>query len=216
MNHLPVAEALRFLNETIANATNVDEDVIRIKPTPPVLKQVHDYLIVILLVTVMFAMGCSITWFEVWCHVKKPIGVVSGMISQFILLPLAAYCIITSLNIQPLHAAGLLVLASSPGGVTSNIFTFFNDGDLSLSVTMTAFSTIVALAMMPFNVWFYGRNLETGGIVIPYKNMTFSLFFLTIPVVFGTIVHWKLPKVAHVLTKVFEFVLSLPEEWYLE
>ena len=67
---------------------------------------------------------------------------------------------------------------------------------------MTAFSTVVALAMMPFNLWFYGRNLETGGIVIPYKNMTFSLFFLTIPVVFGTIVHWKLPKVAQILTKV--------------
>lgn len=128
----PVAQALRFLNDTIANVSVASDGPIKVKPSPPVLKQVHDYLIVILLVTVMFAMGCSITWYQVWCHVKKPIGVVSGVISQFVLLPLAAYTLITTLEISPLHAAGLLVLASSPGGVTSNIFTFFNDGDLSL------------------------------------------------------------------------------------
>lgn len=205
MDAAPVAEALRFLNESLAgNSSSLMQDPIKVRPTAPVLKQVHDYLIVILLVTVMFAMGCSITWTQVWSHVKKPIGVISGMVSQFVLLPLAAYTLITTLGIGPLHAAGLLVLASSPGGVTSNIFTFFNDGDLSLSVTMTAFSTVVALFMMPFNLWFYGRSLETstGGIIIPYKNMTFSLFFLTVPVVFGTMVHWKLPKLALLLTKV--------------
>ena len=134
MDASPVAEALRFLNHSIANASAaaMDESAVRIRSAPPMLKQVHDYLIVILLVTVMFAMGCSITWTQVWNHVRKPIGVVSGMVSQFLLLPLAAYLLITSLDISPLHASGLLVLASSPGGVTSNIFTFFNDGDLSL------------------------------------------------------------------------------------
>ena len=128
----PVAQALRFLNETVVNTSDALDQPIKVRPAAPALKQVHDYLIVILLVTVMFAMGCSITWYQVWCHVKKPIGVISGTISQFILLPLAAYTLITTMDIGPLHAAGLLVLASSPGGVTSNIFTFFNDGDLSL------------------------------------------------------------------------------------
>lgn len=191
-------------NEILSTEKSISSsssDVV-IVPTPPLLKQIHDILIVVLLVTVMFAMGCSITWLQVWSHVKKPIGVLSGMLSQFVLLPFAAYMLIVTLDIGPLHAAGLLILASSPGGVTSNVFTFFCDGDLSLSVTMTGFSTVVALVMMPFNVWLYGRTLETDAVVIPYSKMTFSLFFLTAPVVFGTIVHWKFPSFAKVLTKV--------------
>jgi len=70
---------------------------------------------------------------------------------------------------------------------------------------MTGFSTVVALIMMPFNVWLYGRSLETEAVVIPYSRMTFSLFFLTAPVVFGTLVHWKLPKLAQALTKIGSF-----------
>uniref|UniRef100_T1K539 Uncharacterized protein n=1 Tax=Tetranychus urticae TaxID=32264 RepID=T1K539_TETUR len=105
------------------------------------------------------------------------------------------------IDIDPLHAAGLLILASSPRGVTSNIFTFFCDGDVSLSVTMTSISTIAALVMMPFNIWLYGRSLESDTIVIPYASMTTSLFFLTLPVLFGMIVFWKWPKVAPFLTK---------------
>ena len=70
---------------------------------------------------------------------------------------------------------------------------------------MTGFSTVVALVMMPFNVWMYGRSLETETVVIPYSKMTFSLFFLTAPVVFGTIVHWMRPKFAKALTKIGSF-----------
>lgn len=69
---------------------------------------------------------------QVWGHVKKPVGVLTGMLSQFILLPFASYVLIQTLDINPLHSAGLLILASSPGGVTSNVFTYFLEGDLSL------------------------------------------------------------------------------------
>lgn len=199
------SRASDFMASTVASVISSDVTIV---PRPPLLKQIHDLLIVVLLVTVMFAMGCSITWTQVWSHVKKPIGVLSGMLSQFVLLPLAAYLMIITLDIGPLHAAGLLILASSPGGVTSNVFTFFCDGDLSLSVTMTGFSTVVALIMMPFNVWLYGRTLETDALVIPYSKMTFSLFFLTAPVVFGTLVHWKFPSFAKILTKVSDVQIT--------
>lgn len=58
--------------------------------------------------------------------------ILSLFLYRFLLLPFSAFCLITIFEIQPLHAAGLLILASSPGGVTSNVFTFFCDGDLSL------------------------------------------------------------------------------------
>lgn len=67
---------------------------------------------------------------------------------------------------------------------------------------MTSFSTVVALVMMPFNVWLYGRNLETETLVIPYGKMTISLLSLTTPVAIGMVVNWKLPKMAPILTQI--------------
>lgn len=59
--------------------------------------------------------------------------------------------------------------------------------------------------MMPFNVWLYGRNLETDTLVIPYAKMSVSLLSLTAPVGVGMLVKWKLPKWAAILTRVGSF-----------
>jgi sodium/bile acid cotransporter 2 len=67
---------------------------------------------------------------------------------------------------------------------------------------MTSISTIVALLMMPLNVWLYGRSLETDSLVIPYSQMSFTLIIITIPVVFGMLLNLKLPKFTPYITKV--------------
>ncbi|GIY46422.1 hypothetical protein CDAR_585861 [Caerostris darwini] len=167
----------------------------------PVIKLAHDILICVLLVSVMFAMGCHITWNEVWSHIRTPVGVLIGMLSQFCLLPLAAFTLIVLLGMDPLYATGMLVLACSPGGVTSNIFSYFCDGDISLSVTMTTCSTIAALGMMPLNMWVYGQWLETGAVTIPYSKMSISLASVTAPVGAGMFVRWKYPNAAPYITK---------------
>ncbi|XP_054720616.1 ileal sodium/bile acid cotransporter-like [Uloborus diversus] len=171
-------------------------------PPVPLLKTVHDILLVVLLVAVMFAMGCHITWEQLWIHIRRPVGIVIGMCSQFVLLPLSAFCLIKILNLGILHATGLLLLACSPGGVTSNIFTYFCDGDISLSIAMTTCSTLVALGMMPLNLYMYGQNLNQDDVVIPYGKMALSLVSVTCPVLVGMLVHWKFPKLAAALTKI--------------
>lgn len=168
----------------------------------PVLKVVHDVLIVILLVAVMFAMGCHITWMQLWDHIRRPLGILIGMCSQFILLPLSAFILINLLHLGILHGTGLLLLACSPGGVTSNIFTYFCDGDISLSIAMTTCSTLVALGMMPLNLYMYGKSLEHGNVVIPYEKMAWSLASVTCPVIVGMLVHWKFPRAASYITKI--------------
>lgn len=72
---------------------------------------------------------------QLWMHIRRPIGIIIGMLSQFVLLPLSAFILIKVLGLGILHATGLLLLACSPGGVTSNIFTYFCDGDISLRYT---------------------------------------------------------------------------------
>ncbi|KFM67580.1 Ileal sodium/bile acid cotransporter, partial [Stegodyphus mimosarum] len=124
------------------------------------------------------------------------------MCSQFVLLPLSAFCLIKVLGLNILHATGLLLLACSPGGVTSNIFTYFCEGDISLSIAMTTCSTLVALGMMPLNLYMYGQNLNQEDVVIPYGKMALSLVSVTCPVLVGMLVHWKFPRIAAYLTKI--------------
>ncbi|KAG8180254.1 hypothetical protein JTE90_011169 [Oedothorax gibbosus] len=185
--------------ENFTNATHGNET----QKEVPLIKTAHDVLIVVLLVAVMFAMGCHITWEQLWMHVRRPIGIIIGMLSQFVLLPLSAFVLIKVLGLGILHATGLLLLACSPGGVTSNIFTYFCDGDISLSIAMTTCSTLVALGMMPLNLYMYGQNLRTeSDVVIPYERMALTLVAVTCPVLLGMVVHWKLPKLAGYLTKI--------------
>ncbi|GFY73110.1 solute carrier family 10 member 6 [Trichonephila inaurata madagascariensis] len=96
------------------------------------IKPVLDYLMVIILVVIMLAMGCEITWRSLWQHVKRPIGLCIGIISQFVIVPLSSYLILTASDITGLHATGVLIISCCPGGVLSNTFTYFCEGDLSL------------------------------------------------------------------------------------
>uniref|UniRef100_A0A6P6Y7Y8 Solute carrier family 10 member 6-like n=1 Tax=Dermatophagoides pteronyssinus TaxID=6956 RepID=A0A6P6Y7Y8_DERPT len=189
--------------ELFNTSTNTTAKII-VKATP-LLKLIHDYLLVILLISVMFSMGCGVTIFEVWNHLRRPTAVLVCIAAQFFLVPFIGYLIITLLELEVLHSTGLLILACCPGGVTSNIFTFLADGDLPLSITMTSVATIAALLLMPLNVWLYGRNLETNNLVIPYMEMSITLILVTIPVIIGMIINWRLPKYTPYITKIGVF-----------
>ena len=79
---------------------------------------------------------------------------------------------------------------------------------------MTTLATIVALLAMPLNIWFYGRSLETEHLVIPYIQMSFTLVLITIPVLLGMFLNWKLPKFTPYITKVTFIHLSLVSQSY--
>lgn len=156
----------------------------------------------------------TVFFFQLWQHVRRPVGILVGLLSQFVLLPLSAYLLITALGLGILHATGLLLLACSPGGVTSNIFTYFCEGDISLSIAMTTCSTLVAMIMMPANLYLYGQSLNQENVVIPYLKMVYSLVSVTCPVLVGMLVRWKFPRLATYLTKVCMLYLFLLNYWY--
>uniref|UniRef100_T1JMM4 Uncharacterized protein n=1 Tax=Strigamia maritima TaxID=126957 RepID=T1JMM4_STRMM len=170
-------------------------------PLFPILKTVLSTTLISLLVIIMLAMGCVITWKEVYHHLRRPIGVVTGMLSQFVLLPLVGFGISHALKLSPYHAIGLLVLTCSPGGTTSNIFTYFTDGDVSLSIVMTTASTVLALGLMPLNLLLYTPSWTSDQLVVPYDKISLTLILILIPVIFGMLTRWKLPKVADKMSK---------------
>lgn len=169
-------------------------------------KPIIDYLLLTILIVIMLSMGCEITWTQVKAHLMKPIGIGIGMVSQFFIMPLLAYSLMRSIDVTGLYATGVLIISCCPGGVLSNAFTYFSDGDLSLSVAMTSISTLMAMAMMPLNLWIYGRSFETKDLSLPYGNLALSLVSVTTPVSVGMFLRWKFPKIAHIITKVGSYI----------
>ncbi|PRD25013.1 UNVERIFIED_CONTAM: Solute carrier family 10 member 6 [Trichonephila clavipes] len=96
------------------------------------LKPVIDYLLLILLVLIMLSMGCEISLSQLWNHIRRPVGLSIGIVSQFGIKPLAAFAVLLAFGVEGLHATGVLIISCCPGGVLSNTFTYFSDGDLPL------------------------------------------------------------------------------------
>ncbi|XP_058402435.1 sodium-dependent organic anion transporter [Diceros bicornis minor] len=151
----------------------------------------------------MFSLGCSVEIRNLWLHIRRPWGIAVGLLCQFGLMPLLAYLLVISFSLKPVQAIAVLIMGCCPGGTISNIFTFWVDGDMDLSISMTACSTVAALGMMPLCLYLYTSswNLEQN-LTIPYQNIGITLVCLTIPVAFGVCVNYRWPKQSKVILKI--------------
>jgi len=111
---------------------------------------------------------------------------------RFGLMPLIAYFYANVFNFSDEHAIGLMLIASAPGGVTSNLITYWSGGDVMLSITMSAVSTILAFGMMPLLIEIYiNTTFADGGLDIPYQWIFITLLLLIIPCAIGVWVRAK-------------------------
>ncbi|XP_036114738.1 solute carrier family 10 member 6 [Molossus molossus] len=150
----------------------------------------------------MFSLGCSVEIRRLWSHVRRPWGIAVGLLCQFGLMPLIACLLAISFSLKPIQAIAVLIMGCCPGGTISNIFTFWVDGDMDLSISMTTCSTVAALGMMPLCLYLstLSWNLEQS-FTIPYQNIGISLVCLTIPVAFGVYVNYRCPKQSKIILK---------------
>ena len=122
--------------------------------------------------------------------VKNPRDFFVGFVCQVILLPIIAFTLINILSLTPEIALGVMIIAAAPGGVTSNILTKFADGDVALSVSLTAIVSLLSIFIVPLIVF---NSAEFLGIEtaknISMLNIALKMFFVvTVPVIFGMIV----------------------------
>ncbi|KAM6220943.1 sodium-dependent organic anion transporter [Rhynchocyon petersi] len=152
---------------------------------------------------ITFSLGCSVDVRKLCFHIRRPWGIAVGLLCQFGLMPLTAYLLAISFSLKSVHAIAVLIMGCCPGGTISNIFTFWVDGDMDLSISMTACSTVAALGMMPLCLYVYSRSwsLEQD-LTIPYQNIGITLVFLTIPVAFGVYVNYRWPKQSTIILKI--------------
>ena len=144
----------------------------------------------ICLAIIMFGLGLGLTAQDFLRVVKNPKDFLIGFLSQVILLPIVAIILISLISLPVEIAMGVMVIAAAPGGVTSNILTKFADGDVALSVTLTAVVSLLSIIIVPLIV-FNSANYLGIEIVkeISMLNIALKMFFIvTVPVLFGMIV----------------------------
>ncbi|XP_071481163.1 ileal sodium/bile acid cotransporter-like [Diadema antillarum] len=155
------------------------------------MKLAHKIVLTSILLFIMLAMGCTITLKDIKDVLRVPTSVLIGMLCQFILLPLTGFCLALALSLPAHYAIGVLVISCCPGGTVSNLFTFWTNGDVCLSICMTTVSTVVAIGMMPFNLFIYSRVWTNDRAIIPFVSIFTSLVCILIPVAIGMLIRWK-------------------------
>ncbi len=149
------------------------------------------------LIIIMFGMGLSLTSTDFKKILLYPKAFFIGITSQMIILPLIGYFIATGLHLSPTVAVGVMLLAACPGGATSNMLTHLAKGDLALSVSLTAVSSLLSIITIPLIVQFAletfaSQNQEVTLDVITMIKQLFVI--IIIPVSIGMLVKHLSPK----------------------
>ncbi|HMQ29818.1 MAG TPA: hypothetical protein PKD53_03780 [Chloroflexaceae bacterium] len=149
------------------------------------VSQTEQLLLALMIGVIMLGMGSSLTWRDFRRAFKRPQAILIGFASQYVLMPLIGFLLAITLQLPPALAVGLILIASMPGGSTSNIFTYFSKGDLALSVTMTTFSTLAAFVMTPLAIFLYASRFMTSEISVGMGSVISGLVVMLIPVLIG-------------------------------
>jgi BASS family bile acid:Na+ symporter len=142
------------------------------------------------LAIIMFGLGLGLTVADFTRLLKIPRDFIVGFFGQVILLPIVAFILIQIISLPPELALGTMIIAAAPGGVMSNVLTKFANGDVALSISLTAVVSLISVITVPLIIY---NSADFLGIEITKKismvNIALKMFVaVTIPVIFGMIV----------------------------
>lgn len=195
---------LKTMEGAIAGETYTFAQLVE-KPEQLLLDRLFKICIILMLFFVMVGMGMTLTVADFALVFSKPRGIIIGQILVFGLMPLLAMLLgrITGFYEQyPFIFVGLILITATPGGVTSNLMTYYGKGDLALSISMTSFSTVLSLVFTPLLLSFYCANMPE--VIIPVKVVVQTILILVIiPLIVGMLFRWKWPAAAKKATPFF-------------
>ena len=143
------------------------------------------------LAIIMLCLGASLTVSDFSRVIKNPKDFFIGFICQLLVLPIIAYLLIIILTVPTEMALGVMLIAAAPGGVTSNVLTKFADGDVALSVSLTAFISLISIISVPFIIFTVIDLFEITYVSkkISIVGISLKMFFVvTVPVIIGMII----------------------------
>ena len=145
----------------------------------------------IALALIMLGLGLGLTVQDFKRVITTPKDFSVGIICQLILLPIVAYIIVLILRLPIEIALGLMIIAAAPGGVTSNVLTKFANGDVALSISLTAVGSLISIISVPFIIF---TSADLLGVTQMSKEITMTgialkmALVVTIPVIIGMII----------------------------
>jgi bile acid:Na+ symporter, BASS family len=148
---------------------------------------VTDVVLPLALAFIMFALGLGLVTNDFYHIVRRPKDFLVGAFSQMVLLPAVAFLLVMVWPLSPELAVGVMIIAAAPGGVTSNLITAFARGDVALSISLTAVTSLLSFVTIPFVVAFAHQQLVGGGTGdVSILGTAVSVFLIVaVPVLLG-------------------------------
>ncbi len=171
-----------------------------------------EYFLPVTLAIITLGMGLSLTDKDFRNIFLQPKAVIIGLCCQMFLLPVIAWLIVRSINIDPLFKVGLMIIAACPGGATSNLITYLLRGNVALSISMTAMNSMITLVTIPLVVHFSLEAFvhEDAAIRLNVGETIIKVFLITIlPAFVGTRIRKNYPNFSLMLERPLRVVLPL-------
>lgn len=181
------------------------------------------WIVLPILTLLMFDLGLTLRLGDFVKVFRNPRPIAVALVGQLVLLPLLALGLAMLFKLPPVFFIGLVLIACCPGGSSSNVFSRLAGGDVALSVTLTALSSVITLVTIPFIMaWTTSLVGETAGISLPVGNLIGqNLLLMLLPVLLGIGLNYIWPKgaekVDRVLAKLaFPLLLVLITVFYVQ
>lgn len=156
-------------------------------------------LAMLLIIIIGLGLGATTTKDDFKSALSKPKAIGIGFSSQYCFMPLLSFALAHIFSLKEAFAIGCILVGSSPGGTTSNIFTYWSNGDVALSITMSFFSNVAAFFMLPLLILLLIKTALDASIDIPWANIFISLLLIVGPCLIGLYIrHFNIE------TKVFD------------
>tara|TARA_B100001013_G_C24612515_1_gene443788 strand:+ start:564 stop:1421 length:858 start_codon:yes stop_codon:yes gene_type:complete len=184
-----------------------------------------DIILPLSLVFIMFTLGLGLTTNDFINIVREPKALGIGIMNQMVLLPIVAFCIVTLSGLTQEMAVGMMILASCPGGVTSNMITKLAKGDTALSISYTAVVSIVTVITLPMIAALSMQHfMGSDAPPLDILSLGLTMFLITaVPVGIGLLVHERYqglsdsfePMATRISTVLFVIIVigALASEW---
>lgn len=166
------------------------------------------------LAVVMMGLGLELTIADFARVTKHPKAVTIALVCQLLIMTMIAFVIILILDLPPLFAIGMMLLAASPGGATANLYSFLFRGDLALNITLTAVNSILAVFTLPIIVnlasqYFLASDQQLG---LQFTKAVQVFLIVLVPVAIGMLIRRYAPHFAHKMhrpVRIFSIVLLI-------
>ncbi len=168
------------------------------------------WIVMPILIVLMFLLGIDLSKKAFADIVRNPKAVLFGLIGQVVILPIIAFGVAWLLGLSPIYFMGLMLVACCPGGSSSNVFSMLAKGDVALSVTLTAFSSVITLFTLPIIMEFVSgavSNMSGVEINLPIgKLLVQNLVLVFVPMLIGGLFKHYFSNAAEKVKKVLSKV----------